>query len=179
MTATDVMARKMGISLGKHGRERLSTTILHIVLMVGGITMLIPFIWLVSTSLKQTGKEFSYPPQVIPDPVVWGNYFEVLFGPASLITLLSNTMIVTTLSVLGAGISSSLVSYGFARFTFPGRDFWFMVLLATMMLPGAVTIIPRLSSARSRTAGRHARFPRDRGSPPRRRHARPDLTRSR
>lgn len=105
--------------------------------------MLMPFIWVVSTSLKMTGREFSYPPQLIPDPVMWGNYPEVLFGAVNLIGLLRNTLIVTSLSVLGVVLSASLVAFGMARVQFPGRDFWFVVLLSTMMLPGVVTIIPR------------------------------------
>jgi ABC-type glycerol-3-phosphate transport system permease component len=129
--------------LGRRGRERLFEVTMHVVLLAGGATMLIPFLWLLSTALKETGREFSYPPQLIPDPIMWGNFAEVLFGPASLITLLFNTVIVVFLTVIGTVLSSSLVAYGFARFSFPGRNFWFMVLLATMMLPGVVTIIPR------------------------------------
>lgn len=129
--------------LGRRGRDRLFEVMMHGVLIAGGVTMLIPFLWLLSTALKETGREFSYPPQLIPDPIMWSNFGEVLFGPASLITLLFNTIIVVLLNVIGTALSSSLVAYGFARFSFPGRNFWFMALLATMMLPGVVTIIPR------------------------------------
>jgi len=105
--------------------------------------MLIPFVWLLSTALKPTGHEFSYPPQLLPNPAMWSNFTEVLFGPVYMIRLLQNTVIVTALSVIGTALSSSLVAYGFARFIFPGRNFWFVVLLGTMMLPSPVTIIPR------------------------------------
>jgi ABC-type glycerol-3-phosphate transport system permease component len=137
------IAARQNKGLSRKGRERLLHGVLHIVLLAGGITMLIPFIWLLSTALKPTGHEFSYPPQLIPDPVMWSNFNEVLFGPVYMIQLLLNTVIVTALSVIGTALSSSLVAYGFARFTFPGRSFWFVVLLGTMMLPTPVTIIPR------------------------------------
>jgi multiple sugar transport system permease protein len=129
--------------LSRRGRERIFDITMHVILLLGGATMLIPFLWLLSTALKQEGREFSYPPQLIPNPIMWSNFGEVLFGPAMLITLLINTTIVVLLTVIGTVLSASLVAYGFARFTFPGRNFWFMVLLATMMLPGVVTIIPR------------------------------------
>src|SRR5688500_226058 len=76
--------------LSHKGRERLLHGVLHVVLLAGGVTMLIPFVWLLSTALKPTGREFSYPPQLIPDPVMWGNFAEVLFGPVLMIRLLLN-----------------------------------------------------------------------------------------
>jgi len=143
MAGSGYLTRQKGSLLGRRGREQFFNAVIYCILVAGAITMLVPFVWLVSTSLKKTGSEFSYPPQLIPNPVMWSNFAEVLTGPASLLILLRNTVIVVFLSVLGTVISSSLVAYGFARFTFPGRNFWFLVLLATMMLPSVVTIIPR------------------------------------
>jgi len=124
-------------------RTLIFKTVAYALLITASIAMLIPFVWLVSTSLKLTGREFSYPPQFIPRPVVWHNYPEVLFGAAKIAILLRNSIIVSSLSVTGALLSSSLVAFGFARIRFPGKDFWFMVVLSTMMLPSIVTIIPR------------------------------------
>ena len=137
---------RAGISkrvLGKRAQDRLFKAMMYAFLTSGGATMLIPFAWVISTSLKMTGREFSYPPQLIPHPVVWHNYWEVLFGSARIALLLGNTAVVTTLTVIGTVLSASLVAFSFARIPFPGRSFWFMVLLSTMMLPGVVTIIPR------------------------------------
>jgi multiple sugar transport system permease protein len=142
-------ARPRRANLGKQAQDRLFRAAMYAFLTLGGLTMLIPFVWMVSTSLKVYGREFSYPPQLVPSPVVWGNYPEVLFGAANVIGLLRNTVIVTTLSVSGAVLSSSLAAFGFARIRFPGREFWFMMLLSTMMLPGVVTIIPRFILYRS------------------------------
>lgn len=80
---------------------------------------------------------------------MWTDYPEVLFGPARLMLLLRDSAIVSSLVVVGTVLSSSLVAFGMARIRFPGREFWFMVLLSTMMLPGVVTIIPRFILFRS------------------------------
>jgi len=115
---------------------------MHVVLLSGGITFLIPFFWLVSTSLKAPGKEFTFPPQWIPDPIVWSNYPNTLFGVLPFYIFFRNTIIISLISLLGVLLSSSLVAFGFARIHFAGRDLLFVVLLATMMLPDAVTLIP-------------------------------------
>ncbi len=138
-----------GFALSRRGRERLFKGVMYVVLTLGGITMLIPFIWLTSTSLKMTGREFSYPPELIPNPVMWGNFPEVLWGKAKILMLMRNTLVVCLVGVSAVALSSSLAAFGFARLPFPGRSFWFTILLATMMLPEAVTIIPRFILFRS------------------------------
>jgi len=106
-----------------------------------GVVMLLPFLWMLTTSLKQTGKEFSFPPQWIPDPVVFANYPQALTAmPFEL--FLRNTLAITITALAGVLLTSSMVAFGFARLRFPGRDTMFMVLLSTMMLPGVVTLIP-------------------------------------
>jgi multiple sugar transport system permease protein len=82
-----------------------------------------------------------YPPQWIPEPIVWENYataMRVMNFPV----LLKNTVLVTSLSMVGAMATSALAAYSFARLRFPARDFIFIVVLATMMLPSWVTLIP-------------------------------------
>jgi multiple sugar transport system permease protein len=112
------------------------------VLVLGALVMLLPFLWLVSTSLKQTRQIFLYPPQWIPDPIRWQNYSEALtqlpFGRYTL-----NTLIITFFTMTGVLLTSSLAGYGFARMRFPGRDTIFMVLLSALMLPYAVIMIPQ------------------------------------
>jgi len=106
-----------------------------------GVVFLIPFFWMVSTSLKIDLEAFRFPPQWIPRPVTWENYV-FLFTTYPFGTYLRNTVFVTGASALGSVLSSSLVAYGFARLRFEGRDILFFILLATMMLPGQVTMIP-------------------------------------
>jgi ABC-type glycerol-3-phosphate transport system permease component len=106
-----------------------------------GVVALIPFIWMISTSLKLHGHEFDYPPQWIPTPIEWINY------PQGLTTLpfalyFENTVIITVASTVGAVLSASFVAFGFARLRFPERDFLFALLISTLMLPSIVTLIP-------------------------------------
>jgi ABC-type glycerol-3-phosphate transport system permease component len=106
------------------------------------LVMALPFFWMVSTSLKAEYQVFLYPPRWIPNPVQWYNYVDV-FSRAPLLLWAKNTVIITILALTGTLLTSSLVAYGFARLHFWGRDFWFMILVSTMMLPGIVTLIPR------------------------------------
>lgn len=122
-------------------------TLLHLVLISGSALFLIPFVWLVSTSLKTDAQMATYPPVWIPHPMLWRNYPDALryLPPDSDYGLLNllNTLIYAVMSVIGTVLSSSLVAYGFARLRWPGRDWLFGVVLATMMLPGAVTMMPQ------------------------------------
>ncbi len=103
--------------------------------------MIMPFIWLVTSSLKSQTQIFSYPPQWIPDPIQWDNYTRALtIKPFGLYVL--NTLKIVVLNVIAVVFSSSFVAYGFARINFWGRDFWFGVVLATLFLPYAILIVP-------------------------------------
>lgn len=104
--------------------------------------MMLPFLWLVSTSLKDQAQVFRYPPEWIPDPVRWRNYSEALTAMPFL-RFVGNTLIITIANMIGTLLTASLAAYGFARLRFPGRDVIFMVLLSTLMLPFAVVMIPR------------------------------------
>ena len=101
---------------------------------------IIPFVWMLSTSLKPSQEIFDY--NWIPSTITWSNYKDALQS-APFDTYFKNTLIVTVGATLGAVISSSLVAYSFARLRWPGRDVWFLVVLGTMMLPGVVTLIPQ------------------------------------
>ncbi len=112
------------------------------VLILGAIVMLLPFVWLVSSSLKEENQIFQFPPVWIPNPVRWQNYTEALtYKPFNVYFL--NTMIIVTLNMIAIVGSASLCAYGFARIKFPGRDFWFAIVLATMMVPYFVLMIPQ------------------------------------
>lgn len=112
-----------------------------ILLFVMAFIMVMPFVWLVSSSLKSQTQIFSYPPQWIPDPFHFENYSKALtIKPFGL--YLVNTLKIVFLNVIAVVFSSSLVAYGFARINFPGRDFWFGIVMATLFLPYAVLIVP-------------------------------------
>jgi len=113
----------------------------HAVLLVGSMIFAIPFIWMLSTSLKSDRQIFAWPPVWIPNPVVWGNY-PAVFDYAPLHKYFLNTMVIATAQVFGAIVTCSLAAYAFARMRAPGRDAIFVVMLSQMMIPGVVTLVP-------------------------------------
>lgn len=111
------------------------------ILIAGAIAMMIPLAWMLSSSLKHEGEVFIIPVRWIPSEIKWSNYPEaIVFVPYTRYYL--NSVQVTLLSVVGAVITASSVAYAFARLRAPGRDVLFLVVLATMMLPGEVTLVP-------------------------------------
>ncbi len=111
------------------------------ILLLFSLFFLLPWVWMLSTSLKNPQELVVYPPIWIPDPVRWDNYF-LAFTEGSLGGFFINTILVTVPSVIGAVISNALAAYGFARIQWPGRDYLFAVVLATLILPDFVTFIP-------------------------------------
>ena len=122
----------------KKYREKL---IIYFFLISLSLAVLMPFFWMVSTSLKKLSHVFRFPPEFLPDPIVWSNYTKALSQlPFDL--YLQNSILVTGGCLLGELISSSIVAYSFARLRWKGRDFLFIIVLSTMMLPRQVTLIP-------------------------------------
>jgi multiple sugar transport system permease protein len=120
------------------GWQRLFTWLL---LLVIAVVMLLPFLWLVSSSLKLEQRVFQYPPQWIPEPIRLMNYYEALTAKPFHVYF-KNTMIIAMFNQIAILLTASFCAYGFARIEFPGRDFWFGVVLATMMLPYFVVMVP-------------------------------------
>src|SRR3954454_14359931 len=116
--------------------------LLYGTLVALSLVFTLPLLWMVTTSLKEQGQVFQIPPQWIPNPVRWDNYPEATHR-APLWIWLNNTAIITVLATAGSVISASMVGFGFARLRFPGRDALFVLLLATMMLPPIVTLVPK------------------------------------
>jgi len=119
--------------------------------MAGVVVTVLPFLWMLSTSLKEAGQTMTFPPKWIPEPVVWRNYIKILgfSDPSSTGSSMPyfgrffiNSLIVSLSVVAGKLVVCSLGAYAFARLTFPGRDLLFLVYLATMMIPFQVTVIP-------------------------------------
>ncbi|WP_214627708.1 carbohydrate ABC transporter permease [Paenibacillus agaridevorans] len=113
----------------------------YVFLIVGTVFMLLPFLWMFSTSLKLEGKVFEYPIRWIPEPIEWSNYVTVL-TEAPLFGGLMNTLIIILPPMFVGLLTSALAAYAFAKLRFPGREFLFVALLTTMMIPGVVTMIP-------------------------------------
>jgi multiple sugar transport system permease protein len=112
-----------------------------VLLFIFAAIMLIPFVWLVSSSFKSQIGIFQHPPQWIPDPFQPENYVRALtYKPFHL--YFRNTMIIAISNVIAVVFTSSFCAYGFARLRFPGRDFWFGIVMATLFLPYAILLVP-------------------------------------
>lgn len=111
--------------------------------LVWGVALLflIPFLWMISSSLKPNYQIFAVPPQWIPNPPQWDNYSKAL-TTLPFDRYMVNTAIITALTIVGHVVSCTLIAYAFARLRAPGRDVLFLVVLATMMLPYPVTMVP-------------------------------------
>jgi multiple sugar transport system permease protein len=114
---------------------------LHAVLIAVGFFMLAPLLWMLSTSLKEPGDIFIYPPQWIPDPVVWQNYVETVSVMPFGRFYFNSTFQAAAVTVLQL-LTSSLAAFAFARLRFRGRELLFLLYLGTMMIPFPVTMIP-------------------------------------
>jgi multiple sugar transport system permease protein len=133
MSAIPAARRRPSLSAGH--------ILLHAALIAGSLVMLLPFVWMISTSLKRPPEIFKYPPVWIPSEIAWDNYAKTIsampFGRFYLNSLIV-TASVTALQIL----VSSLAAFAFARLRFRGREALFLLYLATLMIPFQVTMIP-------------------------------------
>lgn len=123
-------------------RNMLEKCIMHFILGLGSIIMIIPFLWMLSTSLKAPDKILELPPQLIPNPVNIDSYITVWVNLKFLIYTL-NSFYIVSLNVVGTVISCAIVAFGFAMFNFRGKKLLFLLMLGTIMMPAQVTMIPQ------------------------------------
>jgi multiple sugar transport system permease protein len=121
-------------------RQRLATRVLLVALLAGlSVLFLVPFVWLVAASLRP--RAYVFDTSLLPSPFAPENYATV-WQAASVLRWLVNSLVVGVAAALAVTLSSAFVAFGFAYFRFPGRNLLFGLVLATMMLPFAVTMIP-------------------------------------
>src|SRR2546428_280980 len=116
---------------------------IYLLLIGGGLMYAVPFLWMLSTSLKEPADAIQIPPIWFPYPLMWGNYIRA-WTVLPFFDFTRNSVVYVIASLVGELLSCSLVAFGFARLPFRGRSFWFAVVLSTMMLPSQVTLIPQL-----------------------------------
>ena len=148
-----------GFWASKRRTERIIKIVVSIVLILGAATMMLPIVWMLSTSFKTRADVFAVPPQWIPSPLHFENYpaawtvsgmyagedwsfLGIPFHGITFTTYTLNTLTIAVLSCLGTTLSSSLVAFAFARLRFPFRGTLFLLCLVTMMVPAQVTMIP-------------------------------------
>ena len=122
-------------------KDAIFRGISHTILIFGALIMIIPFVWMLSTSFKAPGKTFVYPPEWIPQPFVWQNYVE-MWSALPFNQFFWNSIKIAALSTIGQLISCSMGAFAFSVLKFKGRDFLFFILIATLMIPYQVTLIP-------------------------------------
>jgi len=119
----------------------LARSAIYLLLGLSAVTMLVPFIWILSTSLKSGEFVLRMPPQFIPDPITFDSYIRVLdLYPVG--RMFMNSLVVAVLTTIGQLVTCSMAAYAFARMEFPGRDKLFFIYIATLMVPFQVTITP-------------------------------------
>ena len=119
----------------------LGRILLHLLLIIGALAMVAPFLWMLLTSLKDTSQAFSDPPTWIPNPFVWSNFPDSLNALPFGLGYFNSTYIAVVV-VFCQLLTCSMAGYAFARIKFPGRDIIFILFLATLMIPFQLTIIP-------------------------------------
>ena len=126
----------------KKTSERIGKALTYLILTALSVVFMIPFVWLLSSSLKNNADIFSMPPKWIPNPVKFSNYIEV-FHQVPFFRFLANTLIIAVTVLIAHVFVSAMVGYAFARLRAPGKNFLFILLLSTMMLPSQFTMIPQ------------------------------------
>lgn len=125
----------------KRIRGAVRSVLVHTSLIPIAFVFMLPFLWMLSTSLKTDEQLFTYPPVWIPNPFNWANYPNTVTY-ITFFLYLRNTVIIAVAATVGALFSCSLVAYSLARIPWPGRNFLFILTVATLMLPFQVTLIP-------------------------------------
>ncbi|MEZ4726649.1 MAG: carbohydrate ABC transporter permease [Caldilineaceae bacterium] len=116
--------------------------LIWLLLIGGSFVMMLPFLWLVISSIKPQAQIFIFPPEWIPREVRWQNYVEALvYKPFYQFVI--NTLIIAVANQVAILMTASFCGYGFARIVFPGRDFWFGIVMATLMVPYIVLMVPQ------------------------------------
>lgn len=124
-------------------RQRfLGKVLVYVLLISVSLVLLAPLLWMLSTSLKPMEEIVRFPPTVIPETFQWDNYIETVQA-FPFFRYMRNTMLITVFVVAGNVLSNSFIAYGFAKISFPGKNILFALVLATMMVPGFVTMIPQ------------------------------------
>jgi multiple sugar transport system permease protein len=130
-------------AVGERARLRISPldAFITAILVIGAVLMMMPFVWMFSTSLRDAIESFSLPPQWLPRQIHFENYATVL-EQLPFAQFVLNSVKIATIITIGQLVTCSLAAFAFARMRFPGRDVMFVVLLSSLMIPIQVTIIP-------------------------------------
>jgi multiple sugar transport system permease protein len=135
-------ANKKSYYQSRRTKQLAAKWIVTIILLVGSFMFLMPFWWMIQTSLKSLNEVVQYPPTWFPKKFVWDNYLEAwTAGNFALYSM--NSLFIASVAVIAHVISNSFIAYGFAKIRFPGKGLLFSIILGTMIIPSFVTLIPQ------------------------------------
>jgi len=147
--ASTLSGTKVNPLLGRHARKVTMATILveivkYVILLVLAVSFIMPFFWMVTSAIKNDDQIYTIPPVWFPSPVFWNNFLDAWHSGHLDFTLYTyNTVVKYAIpAMFGTVISSALVAYSFSRIRWFGRDTLFSLVVATLMIPGWVTLVP-------------------------------------
>lgn len=123
-------------------KSKKNNFIIHIILIIGSVAMLLPFLWMILTSLKTLTESTTIPPTILPKSMKWSNYKDV-WNLLPFPKFYINTILMLIGRIAGSLFFSAMAAYAFARINFPGKNLFFMIVLIQMMVPGQIFIIPQ------------------------------------
>ena len=126
----------------RRGRNQVQTVLTYLLLTFAGLVFAFPLFWTVSSSLQTWQELRSFEPHLLPSIPQWGNYARV-FQSVPFARWMGNSFLITAITIPGVIITGSLTAYSFARFDYAGKEFWFVLMLGTLMIPSQVTLIPQ------------------------------------
>lgn len=125
----------------KARKEAVRRAVVYFVLTLGAVTMILPFLWMLSTSLKEPQAIYTFPPKWIPEPIIFTAYLKV-WKVVPFARFYFNSIFVASCVTIGQVMTSAFAAYAFSRLNFPGRDKLFFGYLATLMIPASVILVP-------------------------------------
>ena len=131
------------LALGKRARGRIGRAVAFVVLCILAVPFVLPFFWMLSTSLKPIEQVLRFPPEWLPRPFVWRNYPDALTAVVPLWRYFINNVIYSVPSTFAEVFSSALIAYAFAKFRARGRDALFILVISTILIPYPVYMIPQ------------------------------------
>ncbi|UJF36431.1 carbohydrate ABC transporter permease [Paenibacillus hexagrammi] len=121
----------------------VTKTLVTFIMLILGILMVVPFLWMISTSFKTPAEVFEYPIRWIPSTLQWDHHIKVWTGDKSFGTYYLNSLKISIISTIGATFLSAFAAYGFSRIEFKGRNAMFLVYISMMMVPPQVLFVPK------------------------------------
>lgn len=122
--------------------QLVGRVVLYVVMIVAAAAILVPFVWMVISSLKNNNQIFTVPIQWVPDPLVWNNYLDI-WTKANMSTWLRNTLLLSMVITFLQVLTGSFAAYGFSKVRFPGRDVLFLAYVGTIAVPWQAYMIPQ------------------------------------